>query len=72
MFIDGPSFFLKYVDYDAYVGLDLPSGGYPYRATTLKEVHFFNTLEKAEEYCSHFPNKFTIHRLTSINYERIK
>ncbi|QZE11338.1 hypothetical protein SEA_FORREST_234 [Streptomyces phage Forrest] len=71
MFINDPSIFLKDAEDETYVGLDSYSGGYPYRATTLKEVHFFSTVEEAEEYANHWPGRFTIHRLTSMNSERI-
>ena len=72
MFINDPSIFLKDAEDETYVGLDEASGGYPYRALTLKQVHFFRTVKQAEEYCSHWPGRFTIHKLTSMNSERVK
>lgn len=72
MFINDPSIFLKDAEDDTYVGLDEASGGYPYLATTLKNVHFFKSIEEAEEYANHWPGRFTIHKLTSVNSERVR
>lgn len=61
-------FFLKYTGEDElYVGLDAHSGGYPFATSFVSEIHFFPSAEEAKKYSAHWPGKFTIHELLSLN-----
>ena len=39
------------------VGLDLPSGGYPYKASHPATIKYWNTYGEAQKYISHFPKE---------------
>lgn len=44
------------------IGTDQPSGGYPWRPSTLSGVKFWNTREEAEKYAAIFKREgFTVH-----------
>lgn len=49
-----------------WVRLDYESGGYPCRVRSVLDAKRFVSYEEAKNYCSHFEEQFSIHRIDSI------
>ncbi len=56
-----------------YVGLDDNSGGYPFKASTLKQVHFFQTLDSAIGYVGTMNREgFKIFKILNIELQEVE